>query len=100
MELLDNRGEYAETPKLLTYHPQAMSADRIEGLGQVDEGQEEVAMLLLAFFLELACGRYHIDSSALCAEAALVFWEETLLRVLKEMIEQDTTQDLLGDGQE
>lgn len=59
--------------KLLHFLPLVISADHIEGLSQIDEGQEEVTMLLMAIFLELACSKYHIDSSSFCAEATLAF---------------------------
>lgn len=47
MKLSDDCNELASTAKRL----HDLSADRIEGLGQVDEGHEEVAVSLLAFFL-------------------------------------------------
>lgn len=48
---------FAGTAKRLHYLPQAASPYFIEGLGQVNEGHKEVAMLLLAYLLELACSK-------------------------------------------
>ena len=49
VKLSDDCYELAGKAKLLHYFPRALSAYRIEGLGQVKEGHE-VIMLLLAFF--------------------------------------------------
>lgn len=57
MKLSDDRYELAGTAKRLHYLPQAASPYFIEGLGQVNEGHKEVAMLLLAYLLELACSK-------------------------------------------
>ena len=50
MKLSYGRYEFAGTAKLLLCLPQAVSAYRIEGLGQVSKGHKEVAILLMAFF--------------------------------------------------
>ena len=42
--------ELVGTAKLLLLLPQAVSAYRIEGLGQVNKSHKEVAILLLALF--------------------------------------------------
>ena len=100
MELSDNRDESAGVAKLLHYLPQALSADRIEDLGQIDEGHEEVAVLLLVFFLELTCCKYHVDSYTPYTETTLTLWEETVLKVLQKAIDKDSSQDLSSYGQE
>ena len=91
MELTDNRDELAWTAKLLHYLPQAISADSVEGLCEIDKSHEQVIVLLLAFFLELACSKYYVDSSTSSTETALAFWKETLLKVLIETVEQDAS---------
>ena len=63
MTLLDDRYGLAETARILHYFPQAVFPHRIEGFGQINEGHKMVAILPLAFFLELACNEYHVDSS-------------------------------------
>ena len=100
MELSDNRDESAGAAKLLHYLPQALSADRIEGLGHINQGYEEVAVLLLAFFLELTCCKYHVDSFTPYTEATLTLWEETVLKLLQKAIDKDASQDLSSYGQE
>ena len=65
---LDDRHEPDWTAKLLHYLPQAVYAHRIEGLGQVNYGHEEDAMLLFTFFLELAWSKYHVGNSIIWAE--------------------------------
>ncbi len=39
------------------------------------------------FFLELACSKYHVCCSASCTKATLTFREETLLKMLEEVVE-------------
>ena len=73
--LSDDRYEPDWTAKLLHYLPQAVYAHRIEGLGQVNYGHEEDAMLLTAFFLELAWSKYHVGNSTIWAETTLGVWE-------------------------
>ena len=58
-------------------------------------------MLLLTFFLELTCGKDHVNSATLSSEAALAFRKEmTLFEVMKKTVEKDTGQDLSSYGQE
>jgi hypothetical protein len=81
MELSHDCDEIAGAAKLLHDFPQAFSADRIESLGQIDKGHEEVAVLLLALFLKLAGSKYHVNGATFSTKAALTFWEESLLKV-------------------
>lgn len=73
--LSDDRYEPDWTAKLLHYLPQAVYAHRIEGLGQVNYGHVEDAMLLTAFFLELTWSKYHVGNSSIWAETTLGVWE-------------------------
>ena len=91
MELTDNRDELAWTAKLLHYLPQFISADSVDGLCEIDKSHEQIAVLLLAFFLELVCSKYYVDSSRSSTETALAFWKETLLKVLIGTVEQDAS---------
>ena len=63
VNLLDDRHGLAETARILHYFPQAVFSHCIEGFGQINEGHKMVAILTLAFFLELACSEYHVGSS-------------------------------------
>ena len=62
MKLSHGRYEFAGTAKLLLCLPQAVSAYRIEGLGQVSKGHKEVAILLLAFFTHSRGGNRSVVS--------------------------------------
>ena len=67
-KLAEDRYKLAGTAKLLHYLPKAASVHRIEGLGQVDEGhKEDVAMLLLANFLKLACSATPLNNQTTLA---------------------------------
>ena len=58
VKLSYGRYEFAGTAKLLLCLPQAVSAYRIEGLGQVSKGHKEVAILLMAFFTYSRVGNF------------------------------------------
>ena len=58
VKLSYGRYEFAGTAKLLLCRPQAVSAYRIEGLGQVSKGHKEVAILLMAFFTYSRVGNF------------------------------------------
>ena len=47
------------------------SADKIKCLRQVNEGEEERLILLLALLLQLSHGEDHIDGGSTCPEPAL-----------------------------
>ena len=100
MELSDECDELAGATKLLHYLPQAISADCVKGLCQIDKGHEEVAVLLLTFLLELSRSKNHVCCPSPSTKATLAFWEETLLKVLEKAVEQDAGQDLPCYGQE
>ena len=57
--------------KLLHDLPQVVPADRVESLCHTDKGHAEVAVLLLAFFLELARSKNHVRCPTFGTEAAL-----------------------------
>lgn len=66
VKLSDDCYELAGKAKRLHYFPRALSAYRIEGLGQVKEGHE-VVMLLLAFFpgagmQQISCQQFQVLS--------------------------------------
>ena len=46
------------TAKLEEYSPQALTTDRIEGLGQVHKENAQVLILLAERFLDLSYGEY------------------------------------------
>lgn len=58
------------------------------------------SLLFLAFFLELACSKYHVGSSTFSAETTLAFLEEKLSKMLDEGVEQDAGQGLTSKATE
>ena len=56
-------------------------------------------MLLLAFFLEFTRSKHHVNSSLLRTKPTLAFREETLLKVLEKVVEQDMGKNLPSYGQ-
>lgn len=60
MKLSNDRFELAGTAKIFHYLQQDVSSHRIEGLGQINDGPKEVAMLLPSILLELEWGEYHV----------------------------------------
>ena len=88
MELANNGDEFVGAAKLAHDFPQSVSADCVEGLGEIHKGGVEVAVPFRTLFLKLAGGKYHVDRSLTCAEAALALREETLPQMVEEAAEQ------------
>ena len=63
---------------MILHKPSLLTVKR---LGQVDEGHVEVAVLLLAFFLELAGCEDHICCFTFSAKTALAFWKQAGFKV-------------------
>ena len=100
VELADNDDELFGATELGHDVSEAVPTDRIERLGQVNEGGVEVLVLLNALLLQLAGGKDHVNRSSTCAEAALALRREVLLQVKKQAIEQNTGQDIPSNGEE
>jgi len=100
MELADDCDESARAAEFLHDLPKAFPADRIEGLGQVNEGRVEVVMLFHALLLELTSSKDHITGPTTHTEATLALREVALLQVLQQVVQQDTGQDLACYRQE
>ena len=88
MELANNGDEFVGAAKLAHDFPQSVPADCVEGLGEIHKGGVEVAVPFRTLFLKLAGGKYHVDRSLTCAEAALALREETLPQMVEEAVEQ------------
>ena len=52
------------------------------------------SLLLLAFFLELVCRKYHVYSSTFRPKDALALWKKLLLKVQERVFEQYGGQNL------
>ena len=81
VELMDNGDELFGATELGHDLPEAIPTDRVERLGQVNEGDVEVLVPLNALLLQLAGGKDHVKRSSTSAEAALALREEVLLQV-------------------
>ena len=79
--------EFAGSGKFLHDRPQVISADHVERICQIDKGHVEVALLLLAFFLDLTCNEDYVRCSRLGADAAMTLWHVTLFEMLRETVE-------------
>ena len=90
MELMSQRDESVGASKLTRDAPEAVAADSIEGFHQVYEGGVQVNVLLLALFLQPACSEHHVNGSTLLLEAALALWQQAILQVFDEMVQEDS----------
>ena len=88
VELANDGDEFVGAAKLAHDFPQSVSADCVEGLGEIHKGGVEVVVLFHRLFVKQAGGKYHVDRSLTCAEAALALREETLPQMLEEAVEQ------------
>ena len=76
------------------------SANRTEGLGQVDIGREQVRVLLLTFLLQLPCSKHHVGGPVLFPESTLALWKESLVKVRCETVKQDPGKYLACNGEQ
>lgn len=97
MELPDNGDEPVWTTKFFHDPPEAISANSVEGLGQVDERGVE-APVLLDTLLQLACSKDHISRPAARSKATLALGKTTIFKVHQQVVEKDAGQDFPGDG--
>lgn len=80
--------------------PQTFSINIIEGLGQVDKGEEQVAVLLLTFLLQLPCNKDHVNGPFVFPEAALALWQRSLVKMCFEMVQQNPGKYLSCSGEQ
>ena len=97
MELASDGDEFVGVAKLAHNFPQSVSADCVQGVGEIHKGVEEVTVLFHTLFLKLAGGKYQVDRSFTCAEAALALREETLLQMVEKAVEQPAGEDLASN---
>lgn len=98
MELPDNGDEPVWTTKFFHDPPEAISANSVEGLGQVDERGVEAPVLLDTLLLQLACSKDHISRRAARSKATLALGKKTILKVHQQAVEKEAGQDFPGDG--
>ena len=100
MELSDNGDELPRAAILCHDLPEALSADSVKRLGQIDVGGEQVGVLFLALLLELSCRKHHVDCSTFFPEATLTLGKEILLQVSYQAVEEDSGECLACDREE
>ncbi|VDL99306.1 unnamed protein product [Schistocephalus solidus] len=81
-----------------THHPVAIH--RVKGFRKVHEVSVEVSPHLLELLLQLASGEDHIDCSSVSSEAIWALWEQCLLQVSVQKIEENADEDLSSDVQQ
>ena len=91
-----NRGGH---PSLLSI-AQCSSVHCVECLGEIDEEQVEVLVLLDTFFLELPDSKDHIHRAPLFSEATLTFRHNIIQYVLGYPVQHDTGQYLACNAEE
>jgi len=91
--LADNCDELGCAAEFVHDFPELIPTNCIKGLGQINEGREEVTMLFLPFLLELAGAKNRVSFSFTCAEAGLALRQETLLLVTEQTVKENTGQD-------
>ena len=72
---------------------EAIRADSVKGLGKVHKGDHWVDILFLTPLLQLPCSKYHIYSSTALTGATLALWQQVLLQLLGQMVQQDPGYD-------
>ena len=97
MELLNQDDEFPWATVLGHDLAKTLSANGVKSLGQVDIGGEQVEVLLLTFLLQLPGSEHHVDGPSLFSEATLTFRQESLVKVDREAIQQDSGKDLSCD---
>ena len=98
MKLSNDRFELAGTAKIFHYLLQDVSSHRIEGLGQINDGPKEVAMLLPSILLELEWGEYHVGMQfGRCERKPHWFSGRRPCKMLDEAVKQDAGQDLASN---
>ena len=75
MTLPNHMDETAWAAKLGHDLPEALMTDCVEGLGQVNEDRVELAILLLAFLLELLSRKQHVNCTMPLSETTLALWK-------------------------
>ena len=96
-ELHDQSNETVTAAKFGHDLPQPIMAYSLKGLGQDHKGNVQANILFLTLLL-LPCNEYHVNSSTGLSIATLTVWQQILLEVLSQMVQQDPGQDFLCDG--
>ena len=100
MEGADDLYKSRWASKLAEYHPVCSSVHCVKCLGEIDEEQVEVLVLLDTFFLELPDSKDHIHHVPLLSEATLTLRHNIIQYVLGDPVQHDTGQYLACNAEE
>ena len=100
MEGADDLYKSRWASKLAEYRPECSSVHSVEWLGEIDEEQVEVLVLLDTFFLELPDSKDHIHRAPLLSEATLALRHNIIQYVLGDPVQHDTGQYLACNAEE
>ena len=82
MEGVDGLYKTRWASKLAEYRPECSFFHCVESLGEIDEKQVEVLVLLDTFFLELPNSKDHVHHASLLSEATLALRHNIVQHVL------------------
>ena len=100
MEGADDLYKTRWASELAEYRPECSSVHCVECLGEIDEEQVEVLVLLDTFFLELPDSKDHIHRAPLLSEATLTLRHNIIQYVLGDPVQHDTGQYLACNAEE
>ena len=100
MEGADDLYKSRWASKLAEYRPECSSVHSVECLGEIDEEQVEVLVLLDTFFLELPDSKDHIHRAPLLSEATLALRHNIIQYVLGDPVQHDAGQYLACNAEE
>ena len=74
------------TAKLEEYGPQALTTNRIEGLGQVHKENVQALILLAELFLDLSYEEYHVDCPSVSSEGTVTLRDDIIQEVVCDTV--------------
>ena len=86
MELPHYGGELFGTSKFGHDFPEALSANSVVRLGEVDKGGEYVGILLMTLLLQLSGSKHHVDGPTFFPEATLALWQVFFTKMQTEAV--------------
>ena len=78
---------------------EAASADKVEGLSQINEGDVKRFPLLSAFVLQLSRVEYHVDGGPLASESALQLGVNPFCKCL-ESLQDNSSEEFSHDTEQ
>ena len=61
---------------------ETLTTDKVEGFGEIDEGNIQRHVLFLALLLKLTDGEDHVNCRSFCTEATLGLWIDAVRKFL------------------